>query len=94
MFYQTVLQVHKVLLSGKPASIRKKFITELPFFTSGGGLRFGQEYGATSELIHRSFHYRGTQGYNRIPVHIRKVKNIETFKNKLKQWVSTNIPWD
>ena len=33
IFYQSVLQVHKVLLSGKPVSIRKKFITDHPFFT-------------------------------------------------------------
>ena len=33
VFYQSVLQVHKVLLSGKPVSIRKKFITDHRFFT-------------------------------------------------------------
>ena len=97
IFYQSVLLVHKVLLSGKPVSIRKKFITDHPFFTrqaTSGGLRGGVEYGASSELRHKRFNYRGTQGYNRIPVHIRKIKNINTFKNKLKQWVRTNIPWD
>ena len=97
VFYQSVLLVHKVLLSGKPVSIRKRFITEHPFFTrqaTSGGLRFGQEYRASSELTHKSFHYRGTQGYNSIPVNIRKIKNIKTFKNKLKQWVATNISWD
>ena len=65
VFYQSVLQVHKVLLSGKPVSIRKKFITDHPFFTrnaTGGGLSFGQEYGASSELRHKRFRYRGTQG--------------------------------
>ena len=97
VFYQSVLQVHKVLLSGKPVSIRKKFITDHPFFTrqaTGGGLRFGQEYGASSELRQKGFHYRGTQGYNRIPVYIRKIKNINRFKKELKQWVGINIPWD
>ena len=97
IFYQSVLQVHKVLLSGKPDSIRRKFITDHPFSTrqaTSGGLRFGQGYGASSELRHKSFLYRGTQGYNRIPGHIRKMKNMNAFKNKLKQWVKTNIPWD
>ena len=97
VFYQSVLQVHKVLLTGKPFSVRKKFITDHPFLTrqaTGGGLRFGQNYVASSELRHKSFHFRGTQGYNRIPADIRKIKNIQTFNNKLKQWVGTNIPWD
>ena len=97
VFYQSVLQVHKVLLSGKPVSIRKKFITDHPFLTrqaTGGGLRFGQEYGASSELRQKGFHYRGTQGYNRIPVYIKKIKNINRFKKELKQWVGINIPWD
>ena len=97
VFYQSVIQVHKVLLSGKPVSIRNKYIIDNPFLTrqaTGGGLRFGQNYGVSSELRHKSFHYRGTQGYNRIQVDIRKIKNIQTFKNKLKQWVGTNIPWD
>ena len=97
IFFQTVTMTHKMMLNKSPYYMHKKFNMNYPYDTrqaTGGGLRFGQEYGATSELIHRSFHYRGTQGYNRIPVQIRKVKNIETFKNKLKQWVSTNIPWD
>ena len=93
----TKLQVHKVVVSGKPDHLSKKFSTDHPYRTrqaTGGGLRFGEEYDATSGLSHDSFCYRGTVDYNRLPPHIRKAKTIQTFKYKLKQWVSTNIPLD
>ena len=97
VFYQTVLQVHKTILSGKPDNIRKKFSTDHPYPTrqaTGGGLRFGEEFDATSGLGHKSFCYRGTQNYNRVPTYLRKEKTLLTFKYKLKQWVSNNIPLD
>ena len=89
-----MLQVHKVVVSGKPDHLSKKFSTDHPYRTrqaTGGGLRFGEEYDATSGLSHGNFCYRGTVNYNRIPAHIRKAKSVQTFKFKLKQWVSTDI---
>ena len=97
VFYQTTLHVHKIVTSGKPDNIRKKFNTDHPYPTrqaTGGGLRFGEEFDATSGLSHKSFSYRGTQSYNRVPAYIRKEKSLQTFKYKLKQWVNTNIPLD
>ena len=97
VFYQTILQVHKTIISGKPDNIRKKFSTDHPYPTrqaTGGGLRFGEEFDATSGLSHKSFCYRGTQNYNRVPTYLRKEKTLLTFKYKLKQWVSNNIPLD
>ena len=97
VFYQTVLQVHKVLLSGKPDHLSNRFSTDHPYRTrqaTGGGLRFGEEFDARSGLSHGSFCYRGTVDYNRIPAYIRQARTLDTFKYKLKQWVSTNIPLD
>ena len=34
------------------------------------------------------------ENYNRVPGHIRASRTLATFKTKLKQWVSTNIPID
>ena len=36
----------------------------------------------------------GTVDYNRMSAYIRKAKTVQTFKYKLKQWVSNNIPLD
>ena len=97
VFYQTVLGVHKIVVSRKPDNLSNKFNTDHPYRTrqaTGGGLRFGEDYDAKSGLSHSSFCYRGTVEYNRIPVFIRRAKTIQTFKYKLKQWVSTNIPLD
>ena len=97
VFYQTVLQVHKVLVSGKPDHLSNRFSTDHPYRTrqaTGGGLRFGEEFDARSGLSHGSFCYRGTVDYNRIPAYIRQARTLDTFKYKLKQWVSTNIPLD
>ena len=97
VFYQTVLHVHKVVLTGKPNNIRKKFITDHPYPTrlaSGGGLRLAGDRVTTSGLSQKGFHYRGVQSYNRIPTDIRMIRNLVTFKSKLKQWVSMNIPLD
>ena len=97
VFYQTVLQVFNVVVSGKPDHLSKKFRTDHSYRTrqaTGGGHRFGEEYDATSGLSHDSFCYRGTVDYNRIPAYIRKAKTLQTLKYKLKQGVSTNIPLD
>ena len=95
VFYQTVLHVHKIILTGKPDNIRGKLITEHPYQTrlaSGGGLRLENEGGGRSGLRQKGFLYRGTQSYNSIPSSIRKIRNLKTFKHKLKQWVRMNIP--
>ena len=97
VFYQTVMGVHKAVVSGKPDHLSKKFSTDHPYRTrqaTSGGLRYGEDYDGKSGLSHSSFCYRGTVAYNRIPVHIRQTNTMQTFKYKLKQWVSTNIPLD
>ena len=97
VFYQTVMGVQKIVMSGKPDHLSKKFSNDHPYRTrqaAGGGLRFGENFDGKSDLSHTSFCYRGTVDYNRIPVYIRRAKTMQTFKYKLKQWISTNIPLD
>ena len=95
VFYQTVMGVQKIVMSGKPDHLSKKFSNDHPYRTrqaAGGGLRFGEDFNGKSDLSHTSFCYRGTVDYNRIPVYIRRAKTMQTFKYKLKQWISTNTP--
>ena len=97
VFYQTVLQVHKAVVSGKPDHLSKKFSTDHPYRTrqaTGGSLRFGENFDARSGLSHDSFCYKGTILYNRIPAYIRKTRTLQTFMYKLRQWISTIIPLD
>ena len=97
VFYQTVLTVHKIALEKKPEYLAKKFGSDHPYRTrqsTSGGVRFGEEFNAKSSLSRNSFCFRGTVNYNRIPANIRQSRTIETFKYKLKKWISTNIPID
>ena len=97
MFYQTVLGVHKIVKARKPEYLSKKFYGDHPYRTRqlmSGCVRFGEQFRAKSSLSHTSFCYMGTVEYNRIPSLIRQARTIETFKYKLKKWVSTNIPID
>ena len=97
VFYQTVLGVHKIMRARKPEYLSKKFGADHPYRTrqsTSGCIRFGDEFNAKSSLSHTSFCYKGTVEYNRIPSTIRQAATIETFKYKLKKWISTNIPID
>ena len=91
IFYQTVLQTHKVLVSGKPVLLKQKMNTIHPYRTrqaAGGGIwRGGGE-----ELSEKSFITRGSRAYNSIPSIIRQSTSIQTFKNKLRSWIFSNIP--
>ena len=93
IFYQTVIQTHKVLVSGIPIYFSQRMSSQHPYRTrqaAGGSIWRGGEENTGKG----SFSQRGAQMYNSIPPHIRNAGTLHTFKYKLKQWVSTNIPID
>ena len=89
-FYHTVLTMYKMLKSGRPLYLRKKLSSDFPYPTrqaTGGHVRYSWEL-----VVEGSFISRGTRDYNSIPEYLRKISNLLTFKQKLKIWISTNIP--
>ena len=91
IFYQTVLQTHKVLVSGKPVFLKQKMNTLHPYRTrqaAGGGIWRGGGEG----ISEKSFITRGSRAYNTIPSFIRQSTSIQIFKKKLCSWISNNIP--
>ena len=44
-----------------------------------------------SELASRSFKWRATQQYNTLPVEIRKIDEVEKFKQVVKEWIVKNV---
>ena len=54
-------------------------------------LRIALTKRVTLRLSEKSFMHRAVISYNRIPVELRQMKNIDTFKAKLKMWVQKNI---
>ena len=55
-------------------------------------IRLGSESQAGTELAKKSFKYRATRHWNMLPLEIKQATKVETFKFKLKKWVSENIP--
>ena len=97
VFYQTVLTTHKIVKTKAPMYLHNKMNNSHPYKTrqaTEGGIRFGEQFDVQSGLSRKSFCYRGTLDYNRIPADIRTAKTTATFKYKLKNWIKTNIPID
>ena len=46
---------------------------------------------AKSALAAKSFCYRATVAYNRLPSEVLQAGSIETFKKRLKQWIRMNV---
>ena len=86
--YHSVLQVWKLLVYKAPRLLfsrlqlsntrsRENFTLNLP--------------PVTTRLGRGSFFVRAVHSWNSLPTDIRSIKKLNTFKKKLKQWISTNI---
>ena len=70
IYYHTVLQAHKTITSGKPASMHSSLTTEYPYRTRSaaqGQIRFGELFRGDSELVLSSFKHRALHSYNAVP---------------------------
>ena len=47
--------------------------------------------GYNLSVSRNQFFYQSSLIWNNLPVHIKKLEKIETFKKHLKQWIITNI---
>ena len=96
IYYHTVLQAHKTILSGKPAALHLSISTEHPYRTrssTNGQIRFGEAFSGESELVCASFKHRAVHWHNAVPASIR-TGTLATVKNKLRKWVKQNVPID
>ena len=95
--YHTIIMVHKTLLTSKPLHMYNRFNTDYNYSTrqhSTGCIRLDQTYMCRGDLPKSSFRYRGAHSYNALPAQIRTVRNMTTFKLKLKRWIKENIDPD
>ena len=91
IFFQTVVQAHKIVQGEGPFYFKQRFITQHPRDTrqaAGGSIWRGQDWTSSS------FCERGALAYNSIPADIRNSTSFATFKSKLRKWVSSNVPID
>ena len=93
IFFHTVLQAHKTLISGAPAPLSAALNTDhtYPYRTrsaTSSNIKLGEGYKSTS-----TFKYRAKVSYNSVPSQV-KAGSLTTVKSKLKQWTLENVPLD
>ena len=91
IFFHTVLQAHKTILTGRPASLYKELNSEYPYRTRNatlGKIRLGENFQSKS-----SFKNRAAKSYNQVPAEIFS-GSLPTVKFKLKTWVKQNVTID
>jgi hypothetical protein len=94
---QTVTVVHNTILSESPFYMNEKLSSKFPYRTrqaSTGGIRMDETIRSNSNLKIDSFRYRDSSNYNQIPGSIRSIRNMNTFKMKLKDWMKKNVSID
>ena len=91
--YHTALSVYKVIKSGQPVNLAKRF---------GMGQEVNEEARARRRLhdirvdfnlsiARSSFVYRGSRIWNMIPVNIKTSSSPKIFKNKIKTWIKSHV---
>ena len=91
IFFHTVLQAHKTILTGRPVSLHQELTSEYPYRTRNavtGKIRLGENFKSKS-----SFKNRAAKSYNQVPAEIFK-GGLATIKYKLKNWVKENVSID
>ena len=95
--HQTILMVHKTLLTSRPLYMYSRLYSDYSYSTrqhSSGCIRLDHTYRCRGDLPENSFRYRGAHCYNALPAEIRTVRNMNTFKLKLKRCIKENIEPD
>ena len=94
VFYHTTLLLFKTVQNQKPQYLYDMTSTELTYVTRADNtrkLRVNADYTPEQGLNLRSYKWRSVGFWNKLPVHIRTMNNLEKFKSKLKSWVLQNI---
>jgi hypothetical protein len=54
-------------------------------------VRLDETFRYNDDLPKNSFRNRGAYDYNKIPAEIRAIRNMNTFKTRLRMWIKVNI---
>ena len=77
-----------------PKYISSKLSTEFPYNTrlaESDSVRIGQDFQCRLGITQKSFMNRSTVSFNSIPVKLRKISKLETFKKELKTWIMKTL---
>ena len=92
--YHTACQTFRIKTSKYPTYHHRKLFSNE--FDNLPGTRSQQNHycnniGYKLSLSRNQFFYQASQIWNTLPVYLKKMEKIETFKKHLKIWVKTNI---
>jgi hypothetical protein len=90
--YHTVLLVYKVVQTKSPQYLSNMFDTPYQYPTRQADSGTIKHLGAPgSELVRKSFRWRGSEDFNQLPVEIRKANTVVEFKRAAKKWIMGNV---
>ena len=91
--YHSSIQVHKVMMEKSPSYLYSMFSSEYRIETrQARSEQIKPTRTSTLELSLESFRWRAATKYNELPLTLRQVKSVTSFKTGLKKWVAENIP--
>ena len=94
-FFYSVLMVHKIKNSDKPAYLASKLRNNYQYDTRNSRVNIiqqGPEFRAKRALTMNSWRWYASKNFNILPVDIRSCSQTNSFKLKLRCWVKENIP--
>ena len=96
-FLHSTVLVHKTLQSGAPKYLFNRFTEhgEFPYPTrlaASETIRMGSAFNSRLSITEKSFVNRGMKFYNSLPVELRRISSLNTFKTHLKDWIKENVP--
>ena len=96
IFYHSVLQLHKVRLSGSPMYLYTMHNSwSYSYRTRQAETGLVQLMGNPRlETTKNSFKWRAANQYNQLPGEIRKCSSTNSFKMKVKTWIRANVSLD
>ena len=96
VFFQTVMQMHKVLMQKSPVYLYRKLTADGSYSyrtrsSSTSSIRQSISFKTGLTLCKESFRWRGVTCYEGLPWEIRKCQKIEIFKRKADTWIKENV---
>ena len=94
IFFHSVLLLFKVRRAKSPSYLYEMCSSDVRYDTRldrTGKLSVNADYVPESGLNLKSFRWRSVTYWNRLPVELRQIENVATFKSKLKNWIQENI---
>ena len=103
IMYHSLVMVYKMIKSKMPMSMHDKMTRNDHIHNTrtwvhirdgsyGSNLKIGPKQSANHVLTQRSFRWRSSEQWNKLPIEIRHSKNTQTFKRSIKKWIKLNVP--